>query len=761
MIERPRFDDSDLDDSLEPPSPTAKNEGIRKDSLENEEGFTSRPQTQPTEVVEISNEEKVDRVEGLYPDIPKDLNDGSVVPTPIQPSAPPLTDEDQTDEPCEEPECVKKDVYKVLPELEEVETEIKHFDSSTHDKSEVEEEYYKLKKKELEVLNRSLSEEHNDDQDVNQTESNDSNQSSSCAGSSESGQMADRSGELQSQGSSGERASLSEDNEPSKNKRLTRSAHESEDIHYEKLTDSDSNPSTATDHTVITTSRKSSAAMKSKSIQDANDPSMSIESDDVVLGKMGVRSGSISSQTSRPGTALRSRPGTSGSLSGSRPTTARTLSKPGTSSSRPGTSSLRRMKILNQTFSTDEDVITGRVNTAKLPDADQTEDTDEFGKTYVISKQESDESTDKQQEEKPEIPAKDQVEEHENIGTQDPTTSESIDNDTIEELRSLSSAPRQRRLVTSMSMNTASQASSTSPAEDLGPFYHASIRNRGYMDRLHGQSMDTTDTAYCSDRDVEDEDQFDDFYPGNIRQKMLASSFSVADSDAFDPHRPVNADDDSKIVTALEAITSTESESTASVDTKVTNKNKPRMEVKLSFGNTAITESMEEFVEFCETAPTPKNRKKVKHALTQDFDAGCRGKIVQIKLQEESSSDSLAGKSSESSHSEDNRAAFKDKKMSYYSLNVDKYDTAARRLLLHRENAIQGNSTPEDDLSARSNNGSTEVDLKASIAASSTGSPSPTAEDKEQPEIHEPELKDEKEDPVPAQSQKVNKIGLS
>lgn len=239
--------------------------------------------------------------------------------------------------------------------------------------------------------------------------------------------------------------------------------------------------------------------------------------------------------------------------------------------------------------------------------------------------------------------------------------------------------------------------SDDSPPEDFDPFSQASKQKSEFLSQLHGRSTD-------KNMELGEEDQFDDFYPGNIRQKIMASSVSIADSDYFDPNKIPAIDNDIK--TALETINSSDSESTInSAATKIqagargfitrrrlqssnqsTNLSTSQY---ASFGNAAIDKSLDEFIERQEqlkeedeeddTEMSSKSSKKLDSVedSIDDSDEKNFGKgVIEIKLEQK--------KPEEIKHQE--------------TLPTD---TAMRRMMLHREDAIQMNSTPSSDESTR------------------------------------------------------------
>ncbi|XP_063697992.1 titin-like [Culicoides brevitarsis] len=569
--------------------------------------------------------------------------------------------ESQKNETNFEPETSLQDDYESLPrvktpEIEDEVSEIVSFDTSTHDKSLLEEEYYSLKKKELQLDSR-VSSTGSYSSGVNPKSTTTTNSSSSKEGSS---------------------SSTENDNVPNASFTTRRTTTmDSDEIVWGKIADSDSSaPSTATDRTVIHLPESLTPETETK------------EAEIQVLEEYKELA---------------------------RPTTSRGMLS----------------KEFNKTFSTEsDDVVVGTIveepeEERKLNETfviHKSSDGSELNKTFIIEKRLDTGAKTSDSD----VVVLGHINKNGDQLKKPPVEGEKKsfnDDEMLDELKALETTPRRRRLYTSMSV-----VQPPDDSDSFNPFHHASIYQQQYLDKIHGQSMsDTNDTAYGSDRDVEDEDQFDDFYPGNIRQKMMASSFSIADSDYFDPNKAVESIED-RIITALETITSTDSESTtASASTKVANNNARRILNEYSIGNAAITESLDEFVEQHgnisddiedesrdrianlqnKLSRNTKGRFK-RNALTEDHQMSLdeeaeyeATQVIQINVERKSSES--PEKSSESSASEESRgAAFRNKKMSYYSLNVDKYDTAARRSLLQRENAFQKTSTPEEDLSAKS-----------------------------------------------------------
>lgn len=221
------------------------------------------------------------------------------------------------------------------------------------------------------------------------------------------------------------------------------------------------------------------------------------------------------------------------------------------------------------------------------------------------------------------------------------------------------------------------------------PMLEASKQSTNFMDQLHSRSIDSDeggkdeimDYNKFTD-DMGDEDQFDDFYPGNIRQKMMASSISIADSDYFDPTKTQVINDDT-IRTALETINSTDSESTiASAATKIQagarglisrrklNNNASSSQQYASyasFGNAAIDKSLDDFIVAQEQ---------------ERLEEESEGDVVNVRKHESTDEWIYDDKKSESV----GVIGIKMEQKNF--LTVDE-----RRRTLHREDAIQRNST--------------------------------------------------------------------
>lgn len=253
------------------------------------------------------------------------------------------------------------------------------------------------------------------------------------------------------------------------------------------------------------------------------------------------------------------------------------------------------------------------------------------------------------------------------------------------------------------------------PDDGFDPLLEATM-NHHFLE-LHEMSNSDEDKIMYDDYPGDDEDKFDDFYnSNNVRQKMMASSISIADSDYFDHTNGKSIIDDDKIRTALETIHSTSSESTiASGATKVTkipvsermmgkrnanNITSQSMQYS-SIGNCAIDKSLDEFIqsqelridrfeEEGEFRAGSMQSKQESGDWTDDtttytdsgLDKKVIGGIIDIKMEQKS------------------------------FLTVDE-----RRRTLHREDAIQRNSTREDEDSSKSSNASADKHTEEELLA--------------------------------------------
>jgi IQ calmodulin-binding motif len=292
--------------------------------------------------------------------------------------------------------------------------------------------------------------------------------------------------------------------------------------------------------------------------------------------------------------------------------------------------------------------------------------------------------------------------------------------------------------------------------DSFNPMEQALRRNKQFLEQLHGRKGDNS---------VEDEDQFDEFQPGNIRKKILASSFSKADSDFYDPTDPAVQINENNIKTALETIASTDSESSTiiSAATKIQagargylarkqvqsiRSSSSAQPHEASFGNAAIDQSLDDMIEqqqkqnlrmeqeaavrIQRTYRNFLNTRRVEFSqqrpFTEDlsnhsYDDRTGGPIIEVKMEKRGAGKLSSGdrRSVDSVDSiqyeplEETDSELKRRSKFFQSLNVDVYNTAARRQTFIRGDAIYNNSTPEND-SGKSNAESTELVQKSAIA---------------------------------------------
>ncbi|XP_055605989.1 clumping factor B-like isoform X1 [Uranotaenia lowii] len=302
-------------------------------------------------------------------------------------------------------------------------------------------------------------------------------------------------------------------------------------------------------------------------------------------------------------------------------------------------------------------------------------------------------------------------------------------------------------------------------ADVFDPMAAAANRNRQLKDRLHSRDdVEASETASHKhairrsmterkdltrqDSDyvgldkygpnyVQEEDEFDGYYIGNIRNKILASSVSRADSDFYDQENLADNVDENNVRTALETIASTDTESTIASQTTIhankhffkrSSQNTSTNIPYASFGNNAIDQSLDEFIEREEqnkeaaeqaasTIQRSYRRFRSNRKLLRDYHSTMR------TFTEDQSTESLEEyptniiqitmdhKKTEESDNSLEDARMENKRRPMYSLNIDEYDTAARRMTLTRGVAVQRNSTREEDSSGKSDNASSDAKL--------------------------------------------------
>ncbi|CRK99382.1 CLUMA_CG012663, isoform A [Clunio marinus] len=251
------------------------------------------------------------------------------------------------------------------------------------------------------------------------------------------------------------------------------------------------------------------------------------------------------------------------------------------------------------------------------------------------------------------------------------------------------------------------------PNDRFNPVLEERIRSQYFLEKLHEKSTSDEDNK-CNSEDLfdgtGDEDQFDDFYNSeNLRKKIMASSFSITDSDYYDPVNIQSIIEDDKIRTALETIHSTDSESTiASAATKIPYEDRKKMKHNnnstsqsmqySSIGNSAIDKSLEDFIQSQELRIDRFDEDD------EEYDSPL--------LREPQSTDIWTNDPTIYTDSEKRIVVGIKMKQKNSSLTVDE-----RRRTLHREDAIQRNSTREDEDSSKSSDapGKKLVDKKDAI----------------------------------------------
>jgi IQ calmodulin-binding motif len=300
--------------------------------------------------------------------------------------------------------------------------------------------------------------------------------------------------------------------------------------------------------------------------------------------------------------------------------------------------------------------------------------------------------------------------ENKDVKVNEQESEENEDDDDVVVLQSVSSANKMlkygmsmddRLLGSILSQDTyAPRGKKIYPDEYFDPLLEETMASHNFLEKLHNishsdEGKDETPQKYDSN-DFGEEDQFiDDFYPGNIRSKIMASSISIADSDYFDPTNNKSIIDDNNIKTALETIHSTDSESTiGSAATKIPVGDKNlimRRNNNIQFssiGNAAIDKSLDDFIQSQEMKidrfdEEPEEYSRMRESVDEWTDdtttesdmlkkphvAG----VIEIKLEQKN------------------------------FLTVDE-----RRRTLHREDAIQHSTRSQEDDSSKSSNTSSE-----------------------------------------------------
>ncbi|CAD7084177.1 unnamed protein product [Hermetia illucens] len=269
-------------------------------------------------------------------------------------------------------------------------------------------------------------------------------------------------------------------------------------------------------------------------------------------------------------------------------------------------------------------------------------------------------------------------------------------------------------------------------------------RTEHFIKQLHTPS---TDKNISIDVDETTNDE--------IRRNMLAYSMSEADSDYCEPGERTNAlFNDFNISTAFETTPSTDTDSTIiSAVTKIqagargflTRRRLRRASVattsfperKPSFGNDAIGESLEDFIGEEDAAKRIqksfrryRNRKtrqsapSLRNNVTEESSSKSSNssdekvmKIIDVKLEHKPSApkgNQEEGKINESDQRNDlgkiesRETTLSEEKKQEPGMSLDGLNLAARRMTLQRGDAVQSNSTGEDESSSTSGNGSEE-----------------------------------------------------
>lgn len=237
------------------------------------------------------------------------------------------------------------------------------------------------------------------------------------------------------------------------------------------------------------------------------------------------------------------------------------------------------------------------------------------------------------------------------------------------------------------------------PDQHFDPLLEATLREHKFLMSRESDGNEVTKIQRDFPDGAGEEDTFDDFDTSNqIRRRIMASSISVADSFDFDPSNNKSIIDDDKIRTTLETIQSTDSESTiGSAATKIQNIQRRTSTTTAQFsqfssiGNAAIDKSLDDFIYSQElkidrfeeeidgySSPPPRKQESAEEwtdDTTTYTDSEQRrivgGGVIGIKVEQKS------------------------------FLTVDE-----RRQKLHREDAIQRNSTRSDEDSSKSSNSS-------------------------------------------------------
>lgn len=316
-----------------------------------------------------------------------------------------------------------------------------------------------------------------------------------------------------------------------------------------------------------------------------------------------------------------------------------------------------------------------------------------------------------------------------------------------------------KRNVVEADVHDSSTKSTTStehyPDAHFDPLLEATLKEHKFLMSRESDGTRLIKTQEFPDG-VGEEDTFDDFDTSNqIRRRIMASSISVADSFDFDPSNNKSIIDDDKIRTTLETIQSTDSESTiGSVATKIQNVQRRTSTTTAQFsqfssiGNAAIDKSLDDFIysqelkidrfeDEIEGYSSPPPRKQESAEEWTDDTTTYTGELTwQLNFisyfctiiflhQTDSEQRRIVG---------GGVIGIKVEQKSF--LTVDE-----RRQKLHREDAIQRNSTREDEDSSKSSNSSGKNAVNKSSLSVNTDVPTAVAELKPQDSIIDTEIK--------------------
>lgn len=268
--------------------------------------------------------------------------------------------------------------------------------------------------------------------------------------------------------------------------------------------------------------------------------------------------------------------------------------------------------------------------------------------------------------------------------------------------------------------------------EYLNPILASMRQNENLLNRMHAKALSMNDAIDRDDSsavDFEENDTFnelpiDDMRLGNIQQKMLASSMSEADSDYFernDKSQKITRDD-FNISTALDHIPgSTDSESTIeSAATKIqagakgfyiqkrVRRSTSVPEKHSSIGNAAIDKSLDDLVRqheqyemdatFDEDSGENSDILGITEVKVEQRKAYITTDITEINESDEQYENIIVSRNFEEQQTDSMDVVVRDQFL-LATPQTGEYSTAQRRMTLHRGDALQRNSTPEEGVS--------------------------------------------------------------